>query len=217
MTAKIPGLSDGQSGNWVIPINVSGIFAASGPFARAGGAIEIFQNGIDIQNYGGAYTAAYNDFKALNTVSNGCIGPSWSPEMVAWGASGTGNTCQNLNVVTTVNFVLPAIVGQEYKIGIWADISAGEGSDGLPPPDEPLDIASVDMSHTILWGGPGYFINDADGQIYSVVITSGSGHDYNVAATDTSETPEPSSALLLLCGSILMIASRLRISSLRRS
>ena len=84
---------------------------------------------------------------ALNTLSTGCIGASWSAEMVAW-------------------------------------------------------------------GGPGY---DADGQIYNVVVTSGSGHDYNVAATDTPETPEPSSALLLLCGSILMIASRLRISSLRRS
>jgi hypothetical protein len=217
MTAKIPGLADGQSGNWVIPINIAGTLATSGPGARSGAAIEIFQNGIDIQSYGGKYTAAYNEFAALNTVSNGCIGPSWSQEIVAWGSSGTDSACQNLNVVTTVDFVLPAVVGQQYEIGIWADISAGEGSAGLPPPGTPLDVASADLSHTILWGGPGYFINDADGQVYDVDITSGSGYDYNVAATDTSDTPEPSSALLVLGGIVLIFVSRLRISSLRRS
>jgi hypothetical protein len=204
-----PLLPNGTAGVMVSGIQVSGNFTAAGPSSLTSGFVEIFQNGGTVTAND---AAAYAAFLALNpnAVSNGCSGPAWSPEMVGWGASSRTNTCQTVNANTTVWFVLPVTIGQQYQIGIWADISAGEGSDAgtATPVDGPQDTASADMSHTILWAGTNYFISG--GQTYTdVTLTSASGFNYNVAATDTAAVPEPSTTTLLP-GGVVILALALR-------
>lgn len=199
VTPNVVGIP-GTAGVWVFGISVSGTITSTGPDAGAEGFVEVFQNGNDVQDYSTYFDAAYKKFAALNTISNGCIGPSWSQEMVGWGASSRNGSCGTVNANTTVWFALPVTIGASVNFGIWADISAGEGSAGQYPPNSPIDTASADLSHSILWGGPGYFI-DGKGNVYNnVTLTSASGANYNVAATDTAATPEPSTAVLLLAG-----------------
>ena len=210
-TVHIAGVADGTAGLWAMPIAVSGIFTASGtiptssPFAD--GFLEVFQNGNDVQDYNPSYDAAYNLFLALNGPSNditgsntSCIGPGWSPEMVGWAST---VNCTGASPNTTAWFVLPVILGQQLQFGIWADIAAGEGSDGSVPPGDPADSAAANLGNSILWGGPGYFVSG--GQTYTdISITSGSGFDYNSPAVDSVVTPEPSTALLLGCSAIAL-------------
>jgi PEP-CTERM motif len=207
----------GTTGIWVIPITVSGIFATSGPDAGADGYVDIFQNGQEFSDRGTADDAAYSVYRSSNApllsdVANGFPGASWSKEMIGWSATSRyGASYAILDPSTTIYFALPVTLGQSYSLGIWADVSAGEYSAGAAGPALQQDIASADMSNSILWGGPGYFIDGAGDVHTDVTITSGSGYNYNVAATDSAAVPEPSSIVLALSGvGLLALASRRR-------
>jgi PEP-CTERM motif len=207
----------GNTGVWVIPITVSGIFATSGPDAGADGYVDVFQNGQEFRDSGPADDAAYSVYRSVNApllsnVANGFPGAGWSNEMIGWSATSRyGAGYALLDPSTTIYFALPVTLGQSYSLGIWADLSAGEYSAGAAGPTLQQDIASADMSHSILWGGPGYFIDGAGNIHTDVTITSGSGYNYNVAATDSAAAPEPSSTVLALIGvGLLALASQRR-------
>ncbi len=219
VTPNVTNLSGvvGNTGVWVIPITVSGIFATSGPDAGADGYVDVFQNGQEVGGYGTADAAAYSVYQSANApllsgVANGFPGASWNKEMIGWSATSRyGAGYATLDPSTTIYFALPVTLGQNYSLGIWADLSAGEYSAGAAGPTLQQDIASADMSHSVLWGGPGYFIDGAGNVHTDVTITSGSGYDYNVAATDPGAAPEPSSIVLALSGvGLLALGSRRR-------
>lgn len=205
----------GNTGVWVIPITVSGIFATSGPDAGAGGYVDVFQNGQEFADYAPVDDAAYSVYRSVNAplltnVANGFPGAGWSNEMIGWSATSRyGPGYAILDPSTTIYFALPVTLGQSYSLGIWADLSAGEYSAGAASPTLQQDIASADMSNSILWGGPGYFIDGAGNVHTDVTVTSGSGYNYNVAATDSAAAPEPSSTALALIGvGFLALGSR---------
>lgn len=207
----------GNTGVWVIPITVSGIFATSGPDAGADGYVDVFQNGQEFRDSGPADDAAYSVYRSANAplltgVANGFPGAGWSNEMIGWSATSRyGAGYALLDPSTTIYFALPVTLGQSYSLGIWADLSAGEYSAGAAGPTLQQDISSADMSHSILWGGPGYFIDGAGNIHTDVTITSSSGYDYNLAATDAAAAPEPSSTVLALIGvGLLALVSQRR-------
>ena len=217
VTPNVANLVDvvGNTGVWVIPITVSGIFATSGPDAGAGGYVDVFQNGSEVGDYATVDDAAYSVYRSVNAplltgVANGFPGAGWSNEMIGWSATSRyGAGYAILGPSTTIYFALPVTLGQSYSLGIWADLSAGEYSAGAAGPTLQQDIASADMSHSILWGGPGYFIDGAGNVHTDVTVTSGSGYNYNVAATDSAAAPEPSGTVLAFIGvGLLALASR---------
>src|SRR5262249_4286928 len=144
------------------------------------------------------YDTALNTYNTTNVTHNGTVGSVWDFEMSEWGVSGTLN---GLTVNADVWMVVPFVFGTSFDLGIYAADLSSEGGFGFDPTP---GASSVDFSHTVTWGGPGYVIaNNQNSSNFTV--DSQSGFNYNQAVV-----PEPGTWSLFVVGLGLVLAARRR-------
>lgn len=195
----------GGTGNslWVLPILVHGELHAHGLGALSRMQVGVYKNSAALTQ--GFNSTAFGLFQTLTTERNGTIQYSWDYQMAAFGVSDYDivhpTSAEFLAIDQTVYFVVPFTYGVSFKLGIWADAHASEiASGGAHVPN----VSSFDLGNTITWGGKGYVV-DATGNnpTTSFTINSESGFDYNTAVV-----PEPSTMLMLLAGTGLLLLKR---------
>jgi hypothetical protein len=190
----------GSPGQWVFPVHVSGTLS------QTGGARGVFLVApyLNLTRVGPDYfpghpanlvdaLTAYNN---LNVTHNGTVGSVWDFEMSEWAVS---DPLTSLTVDADVWFVIPFTFGTSFELGIYAaDLSAETGF-GFDPS---VTASSVDFSHTLTYGGPGYVISNGVSST-SFDLGSTSGFNYNQAFT-----PEPGTWGLLVLGVGLIWVAR---------
>lgn len=191
---------NGMAGYYVFPIFLNGALSTTGPDGLAQLWLNIYQNGQMVgSDYSAQDSAAYAFFLANNTTHNGPIFSSWDSEMVGY-ESNSSAPVELANA--TVWFAVPVTLGQQFELGVWVGISAGEGSSGA---SAGTDMAAVDPP-SMSWGGPGYVVVGGN-TISAIDITSQSGFNYNQAFTGAA--PEPSCIVLTAIGLLMLFGARL--------
>ena len=192
-------------GIWNAQVFVHGDLSAPGGYASQarlvvapyvnGGQIAIGQtSGPNIDPKTVAFFAANNSYcKTLPGFSANCaqygtpvISSIGNQEVIFTASNANFNnqdpnppdTIQNLAFSQMITFEIPFTYGVSFKLGIWADSSAGVYSSGAFP-----TAGTADVGQTILWGGSSVTGNP------NAQATGLDGFNYNVS---NAVAPEPS-------------------------
>lgn len=184
-------------GIWVVPIHVDGTLSSIGLGADSQFGVEVFKDHNVLQPYGAPINgAAWSLFTTLDApLNSNDVFYGWDYQMKPWRITSYTGT-KTLTVDQDVYFAIPFTYGVSFTLGIFGQVSAGEGSAG---PYNGDNASIVDFSHTVYWGGKGQVLSYSGGVGPSnpnFSVTSGSGYNYNLPAS----LPEPANWALMLAG-----------------
>jgi hypothetical protein len=187
LTLHLPG-QEGQTVYMLINMSASGTVSASGPAGSSQVEVTAYKNTTELGAGFSGYDRGNSD--AFTT----------DRQRVAWGASSGPNTSRVIDGHWT--FSVPVVVGTPFDLGIYARGQSSQRSFGAI---STISSTELDFSHSVLVQGISGILVDGGLVSTGYTVEAASGLDW----THALPVPEPSQALMLL-GGLLLLGAQLK-------